>query len=173
MEEASSTLQTGGTSSYRPWIPAPRAAEPLQRRESWGCPWRYAIDATPPLSNMAKALALLAVAARGAAASCPAGPDEAPRTALTVKFPRYSCETVRNEFKARMAMDPSYRVTAEASDSLAASRTTDATHDVFAFAYEATVQDERQGSPKALVPCCVVSCVEISQCVGCTGSVER
>ena len=53
---------------------------------------------------MAKALALLAVAARGAAASCPAGPDEAPRTALTIKFPRYSCETVRNEFKARMAV---------------------------------------------------------------------
>ena len=54
-------------------------------------------------------------------------------------------------------MDPSYVVTAEASDSLAAARTTDATHDVFAFSYEATVQDQRQGSPKARVAGCVVS----------------
>ena len=106
---------------------------------------------------MVKALAFLAVAARGAAASCPAGPDEAPRTALTVSFPRHSCEAVRNEFTARMAMDPSYRVTAEASDSLAVTRTSDATHDVFAFSYEATVQDERQGSPKERVAGCVVS----------------
>ena len=106
---------------------------------------------------MARALALLAAPLAARAVSCPAGPDEAPRTALTVKFPRHSCETVRNEFKARMAMDPSYRVTAEASASLAAARTTDATHDLFAFSYEATVQDQRQGSPKARVAGCVVS----------------
>ena len=106
---------------------------------------------------MARALALLAAPLAARAVSCPAGPDEAPRTALTIKFPRYSCETVRNEFKARMAMDPSYRVTAEASASLAAARTTDATHDLFEFAYEATVQDQRQGSPRERVAGCVVS----------------
>ena len=106
---------------------------------------------------MAKTLALLAAPLAARAVSCPAGPDEAPRTALTVKFPRHSCETVRNEFTARMAMDPSYVVTAEASDSLAVTRTSDATHDVFAFSYEATVQDQRQGSPKARVAGCVVS----------------
>ena len=106
---------------------------------------------------MARTLALLAAPLAARAVSCPAGPDEAPRTALTVSFPRYSCETVRNEFKARMAMDPSYRVTAEASDQLAAARTTDATHDLFAFSYEATVQDQRQGSPRERVAGCVVS----------------
>ena len=106
---------------------------------------------------MAKTLALLAAPLAARAVSCPAGPDEAPRTALTVSFPRHSCEAVRNEFTARMAMDPSYRVTAEASDSLAAVRTTGATHDLFAFSYEATVQDQRQGSPKARVVGCVVS----------------
>ena len=106
---------------------------------------------------MARTLALLAAPLAARAVSCPAGPDEAPRTALTVSFPRHSCETVRNEFTARMAMDPSYVVTAEASASLAVTRTSDVTHDVFAFSYDATVQDERQGSPKVRVAGCVVS----------------
>ena len=132
------------------------SAEPLQRRESWGCPWALRHRRDTSKSSMARTLALLAAPLAARAVSCPAGPDEAPRTALTVKFPRHSCETVRNEFTARMAMDPSYRVTAEASDSLTAARTTDTTHDVFAFAYEATVQDQRQGSPKARVAGCVV-----------------
>jgi len=107
---------------------------------------------------MAKSLPLLALLARGAAVDCPTGPDEAPRTALTVAFPRHHCEIVRNEFKARMSMDYSYAVTHETSDALGISRTSDTTHDVFTFSYEATLQAQRQGSPRREQGCLMSAC---------------